>query len=51
MKRLKQIIHTFRTDREARFYILGAIALVLFFCWWGATGHWDDSPYLPNFLR
>lgn len=51
MKRLKQIIHTFSTGSEARFYILGVIALILFFCWWGATGHWDNDPFLPQFLR
>ncbi len=51
MKRLKQIIHTLRTDRETRIYILGVIALALFFCWWGATGHWDNDPLLPQFLR
>lgn len=51
MKRLKQILHTLRTDREARFYLLCAIALVLFFSWLGATGHWDNDPLLPHFLR
>ncbi|MFJ1254361.1 hypothetical protein [Cupriavidus sp. CuC1] len=51
MERLKQIIHTFRTDEEARSGVIFAIALLLFFCWWGATGHWDDSAYLPSFLR
>ena len=51
MERLKQIIHTLRTDEEARSGAIFVIALILFLCWWGATGHWDDSPYLPSFLR
>lgn len=51
MEQIKHIIHVLRTDKEARFYVVGIVALVLFFCWWGATGHWDDSPYLPQFLR
>jgi|AraplaMF_Col_mLB_1032019.scaffolds.fasta_scaffold103762_2 hypothetical protein len=51
MDRIKQIIHVLRTDKEARFYVAGVFAIILFLCWWGATGHWDDSPYLPDFLR
>ncbi len=51
MDRIKQIIDVLRTDKEARFCAAGVFAFILFICWWGATGHWDDSPYLPNFLR
>ncbi|CAG9180315.1 hypothetical protein LMG23992_04211 [Cupriavidus laharis] len=51
MERIKQSIHTLRTDQRARFQVVGVVAAVLFICWWGATGHFDYDPWLPNFLR
>ncbi|AEI83161.1 hypothetical protein CNE_BB2p03680 (plasmid) [Cupriavidus necator N-1] len=51
MDRIKQIIHVLRTDKEARLQTAGVVAFVLFLCWWGATGHFDNDPWLPNFLR
>ncbi|WP_181184534.1 hypothetical protein [Cupriavidus pinatubonensis] len=51
MERFKQIIHTLRNDKQARNYAVGAVAVILFICWWGATGHFDNDPWLPSFLR